>query len=251
MKMFVKQVLEKQLTKLLRISQSGTDPLLEFNGWDNVRINQRRLEHLATLGLDIQGRSVLEVGAGIGNLTSFFVDRRCRVTSTDGREENLKVLAGRFPELETGRLDLDAPSAAGGVHDIVFCYGLLYHLARPAAAIEYLAGRASGMFIMETCVSFGSEVAVNLCDEDQQVVSQALAGVGCRPTRSWVVGELRKHFKFVYLPSTQPAHAEFPTDWRNAAAHKAPYSRAIFIASHDPIDNPTLVMEIPELQTFA
>ena len=53
------------------------------------RHNRRRQEHLATLELPIAGRSVLEVGAGIGDHTAFFTDRGCRVTATDGRPELL------------------------------------------------------------------------------------------------------------------------------------------------------------------
>ena len=34
-----------------------------------LRINGRRLEHLASLGLPLDGRTVLEVGAGLGDLT--------------------------------------------------------------------------------------------------------------------------------------------------------------------------------------
>ncbi len=48
------------------------DPLASFATDDYRRHNSRRLEHLATLGLDLAGRKVLEVGAGIGDHTSFF-----------------------------------------------------------------------------------------------------------------------------------------------------------------------------------
>jgi len=38
-----------------------------------LALNQARLNHLATLDLPIDGKSVLEVGAGIGLLTGFFL----------------------------------------------------------------------------------------------------------------------------------------------------------------------------------
>lgn len=60
------------------------DPLTHFTNSHYQRINQRRLEHLASLHLPLENRSVLEVGAGIGDLTSFFLDRNCEVVITEG-----------------------------------------------------------------------------------------------------------------------------------------------------------------------
>ena len=63
----------------------------EFHTDHYLRHNQRLLEHLATLGLPIAGRTVLEVGAGIGDLTSFFLDRAIRRAEAAvlGREARL------------------------------------------------------------------------------------------------------------------------------------------------------------------
>lgn len=43
-----------------------------FHCDEYLRDNQRRLEHLASLGLDIVGKTVLELGAGIGIIQAFF-----------------------------------------------------------------------------------------------------------------------------------------------------------------------------------
>ena len=75
------------------------------------RHNARRQEHLATLGLDLSNKSVLEVGAGIGDHTTFFLDRGCNVLCTEPREENLDVIRRRFesdPRVAVEQLDLDA-----------------------------------------------------------------------------------------------------------------------------------------------
>ena len=71
--------------------------LAEFHSLYYLRINQRRQEHLATLGLDFWEKSVWEVSAGMGDHTTFFLDRNCKVTCTEVRPELLKVLAARFP----------------------------------------------------------------------------------------------------------------------------------------------------------
>lgn len=233
--------------KLLGIKPTPRDAFLNDA---YIRHDKRRQEHLASLGLDIAGRSVLEVGAGIGNHTSFFLDRGCTVVSSEAREENLEMIRARFPNIEVRRLDLDAPDKQfTDTFEIVYCYGLLYHLKDPTGAIEYMAQRCSGMLLLETCVSYGDEESINLCDEPAAVLSQSIYGQGCRPTRPWVYNQLNRHFDFVYMPVTQPNHEEFPLDWSaEAAPTEDRLTRSTFVASRQPIENAQLVEHIPKLQ---
>lgn len=231
--------------KLLRIKPTPRDAFLNDA---YIRHDKRRQEHLASLGLDLAGHTILEVGAGIGNHTSFFLDRGCTVLSSEAREENLEMLRARFPNIEVRHLDLDQPDKSFiDQFDVVYCYGLLYHLKDPTGALEFMAQRCSGMLLLETCVSFGDEESINLCDEPASVLSQSIYGQGCRPTRPWVYNQLKRYFDFVYMPITQPNHEEFPLDWSTAPANDR-LTRAIFIASKQPIENAQLVEHIPRLQ---
>lgn len=225
------------------------DPIAEFHGWHYLRHNQRRQEHLASLGLQLANRTVLKVGAGIGDHTSFFLDRGCTVATTEGREENLVLLRQRYPELAPRLLDLDNPDPNfTGTAEIVYCYGTIYHLSRPAEAIAYLAERATDMMLVETCVSPGTDESLNLVDEDMQNPSQALRGSGCRPTRPWVRSRLAEQFPHVYMTTTQPWHEEFPMDW-SFIPTPSRLTRSVFVASQRPIDSPVLTTEIPSRQT--
>jgi hypothetical protein len=220
--------------------------LARFHSESYREINARRLEHLAALRLPLSNSTVLQVGAGIGDLAPFFTARGCTVTLTEGRLENLEVLRRLHPGLEAFQLDLDQPDSSFAARfDVVFCYGTLYHLARPAEAIEYMAERCNAMLLVETCVSFGVEPRMHQVTERAEP-DQALHGVGSRPTRSWVHQQLRRHFEFVYLPTIQPAHPEFPTDW--TGEQPTMLTRAIFVASRRALDNPSLTMSIPERQ---
>ncbi len=232
-----------------RLEQPSTDPLVEFHAADYLRHNQRRQEHLASLPLQIQGRTVLEVGAGIGDHTSFFLDRGCRVVSTDGRPANLAVLRSRFPEVDVVDLDLDAPEIREvQTAEVVYCYGTLYHLAAPEHALAFLADHCSQLLLLETCVSYGEGDDVNRVSEAPSDPSQAVSGIGCRPTRRWVLKRLQKLFPFVYLPRTQPWHREFPLDWTTLPPPPTPNARAVFIASKEALDHPMLVTELPMTQ---
>src|SRR5215471_10142220 len=184
------QSVKRLVKKVLRIKPSARDAFLYF---DYIRHDQRRLEHLTSLNLPVAGTSVLEVGAGIGGHTSFFLDRGCQVLSTEARLENLEVLRERYSGLEVKQLDLDNPDdRIRQIFEIVYCYGLLYHLKEPALAIDYRSSRCSKLLLLETCVSFGDDESINSCPEPAEVLSQSFHGEGCRPTRSWIFNRLKQ-----------------------------------------------------------
>lgn len=205
----------------------------------------RRLEHLASLRLDLQNKDVLEVGAGIGDFTSFFVARDCRITATDARHHLVNRLRKRFKEKVTAEiLDLEMDSIGiSKVFDVVFCYGTLYHVSNPENVIRNLAKVTGNLFLLETCVS------VNLISDTDPSTpvreisnnpSQAFSGIGSRPNRDWLYQILCANFEFVYLPLTQPRHKEFPTDWNNVDDNEL--QRAIFICSRTEMVNENLTL---------
>jgi SAM-dependent methyltransferase len=213
-----------------------------------MRHNQRRQEHLASLGLALAEQTVLEVGAGIGDHTGFFLDRGCAVTVTEAQEQNLAILRTRYPGLDVRQLDLNAPPGDAIDVDVVYCYGTLYHLQDPATAIAWMARCARGMLLMETCVSAGQADEVHPFEERAGDPDNALTGHGCRPTRRWVRRELAACFAHVYMPVTQPWHEEFPLDWSRPELANQTLIRAVFVASHRPIANQLLTEELPMAQ---
>jgi hypothetical protein len=233
----------------LGLRDDRLSPLDDFHNWDYLRHNQRRQEHLASLGLPLDGRSVLETGAGIGDHTTFFLDRGSTVVVTEARPENLEILRKRFPTLEVADLDLDRPDPAfTRACEVVYCYGTLYHLARPAEALAFLADRCSDLFLLETWVSPAQGESVDIVDEAQTMPSQAFSGHGSRPTRAWVLARLREHFPHAYLTTTQPWHEEFPIDWTAEFTNPRKPTRAVFVASRTPIDSALLTEAVPMQQ---
>ena len=217
------------------------DPARAFRSDHYLRHNARRLEHLASLRIPVAGMSVLDVGAGIGDHSNYYLDRGCKVTITDARAANLSYLGHRYPDCSIQFLDMEAPShIEGSPFDVVHCYGLLYHLNRPEQALAFLSQSTKRMLFLETCVSFGEDEQTNLTAESRSHPTQAFSGTGCRPTRAWVFRELQGLFEYVYLPTTQPCHEEFPLDWTDPGKHGAGLQRAIFIASRERLENETL-----------
>ncbi len=229
-----------------------------FNSLAYHRHNQRRQEHLASLGLDLHNRTVLEVGAGVGNHTTFFLDRGCRVISVEARPENCEVYVEAFkragyvnlargPALITGRVeDLDAVLTER--LDVVYCYGLLYHLPDPLTALHAMAKWCGDLLLLETCVSYGDGDDINPVKEEG-MPTESVGGFGCRPTRPWLFRRLAELFEHVYVPATQPAHEDFPLDWTVRAGRV--FTRAVFVASRRKLALPVLLDHVPDRQTRA
>ncbi|MGP1347817.1 MAG: class I SAM-dependent methyltransferase [Phycisphaerales bacterium] len=239
-----------------RIPISPVDPISDFRNEAYLRLNARRLEHLASLALPLRGRTILELGAGIGDLTEFFLDRDCSVTCVEGRAENAEHLAARYAGRDGVRVelaDLNDPPQHIPAHEVTFADGILYHLADPARFIAWCAPRTTGLLILSTCVSDASgDDAHGPTDEDPAYASQALDGRGCRPSRQWVYRTLRRHFAHAGMTRTQPNHPEFPIDWHAPVRSDTGLSRAVFVASHHPLtEHPQITNAVLDMQCHA
>ena len=232
-------------------------PREAFDNLRYLRMNARRLEHLATLALPVSGKPVLEVGAGVGDLTGFFLDRGCRVTSVEPRPENVATFQARYASAEfwpAGRLrvltgDVYHLSTHGQIepHPVLFCYGLLYHLDQPQAALQEIAASCSDLLILESCVSYDADESIVLIDEDASDHTNAISGRGCLPSRRWVYQRLSELFEHVYMPLTQPLHEQFCLDWRQQRPPPGRH-RAIFVAARHELVNSMLYRGIPDRQ---
>lgn len=225
---------------------TAEDPFSVFLAPDAHAINHARQSHLGSLGLDLKGKKVLEVGAGIGLHTPFFLERGCNVTVTDGRPENVAEIARRLPGVRTATVDLERNEPiALGRFDVIYCYGLLYHLANPQQALERLAEVCDGLLLLETAVSPGTFDEL-LMVRDPDAFNQAVSGIGCRPTRLWVLNRLKALLGHGYIPSTQPDHVDFPSDWVHTPIQTM--HRSIFVGSRTPLGLATMSESVPAAQ---
>jgi FkbM family methyltransferase len=215
-----------------------------FRESEALRINRARQEHLASLGLDLHAKRVLEVGAGIGLHTPFFEERGCDVLSTDGNPINVAEMLRLYPHRKLGVLDLDrvVDLADLGSFDIVYCYGTLYHLRDPDGALARLASVCTGQILVETLVVPGSYPEFHRVVEPRSA-NQGIRGIGTRPTRSWVMSALRRHFGHAYAVLDQPDFPDFVTDWQ-MIDHDGNL-RGIFVGSKYALRSPALTAVPP------
>jgi SAM-dependent methyltransferase len=206
-------------------------------------LNDARLTHLSSLDLPLTGRSVLEVGAGVGRLTRFFLDRECRIVATEGRAENAQELARRLPEVDARQADVEESLEHLGRFDVVFCYGLLYHLENPIRALRNMSEVCSDLLLIETQVCDATAPVVLLEDEPTSV-NQSLGGFAHRPSPSYLAIALNRiGFDYVYSPARPPEHEDYQFTWRGnlETVRDGALLRGVFVASRRQLANPTLV----------
>jgi predicted O-methyltransferase YrrM len=222
-----------------------------FDVPEALNINRARQDHLASLGLDLAHKTVLEVGSGVGKHTGFFEKLGCTVLSTDARPENTAENLRRYPHrkglVEVADLNIPGSHKKFGTFDVVYCYGTLYHLGDPALCLKDLSENCKDLFLLETCVNSYDNNDVNCVTEESKWKNQSFNGTGCRPSRDWIVSELKKYYPYVYCTRYQPAHRDFPLKWP-ADPGEFTNTRSVIIASRNPSENRSLISEIPNLQ---
>ncbi len=120
-----------------------------YDAWREARV-EGLLHYLGTEAFDSQ--TVLEFGAGFGDLGAMLSERGAVVTCAEGRYEHVEVIRTRYPDLNAIVLDLDNPVPLDEEFDWVLHLGVLYHLNDPFRSLQ-LAASVSDRLILETEVT--------------------------------------------------------------------------------------------------
>jgi len=215
-----------------------------FDDTAALAINKARLHFLTTLDLPLTGKRVLDAGCGVGHHTPFYSSKGCDVVGIDGRPENIAVMKELYPDVRGVVGDLQNTDLEQlGPFDVVHCFGLLYHLDSPIAGLRRLVSVCREYLILETMVCDSKEPLMVLADEPTSA-NQALGGLGCRPSPSFVAMALdRLGFRHVYGTAHPPAHPDFLFEWRNGigTTRDGHNLRCMFVASRTPIQRESLV----------
>lgn len=245
MKRFIKMLIPAVQKEQFGVSGDQNSPSIPvFDKPHYVDITEARLSHLKFLELPVAGKKVIDVGCGIGRLSEFFANQGCDTFCIDGRFENIKILKELYPERKAAVVDLETSQILEyGKFDIVFCYGLLYHLADTFGFIKNAFRICNEMMIIETCITDANDPVLLLVKEQQNKVTQAVSGIGSRPSPSYVVACLYlAGFKYVYTPVELPNHKQFKYKRVDDFSHLRDGEpiRDIFIASHKKIPSSKL-----------
>jgi SAM-dependent methyltransferase len=205
-------------------------------------ITEARVEHFKSLGLGVSARTVIDIGCGVGHFSRVLEEMGADVTCVDGRPENIARLLELYPGRKAFVVDVETDKLLDlGKFDVVFCYGLLYHLADPLGFMRRAGAMCGDWLILETCIIDSESPVVRLVPEDDANHSQALHAMGCRPSSAYVAFALKSAgMKYVYVTKSLPRHPQFQYRIENDFSYvkNGNLMRNIFVASWSPIDSP-------------
>jgi hypothetical protein len=113
---------------------------------------------------------------------------------------------------------------------------------RPIAALRRFESTGCRLLILEMVCDSSRPLCI-LADETR-AASQALEGVGGRPSPSFLTLALnRVGFAYVYAAAKPPAHPDFQFEWRNNldTSRDGTPLRCVFVASRTRLDQQSLV----------
>ncbi len=133
---------------------------------------------------------VLEIGAGIGNLTELLHTGRNRYVATDTEEEHVRELRARFPRIEAMKCDAavthDCESLMDGF-DTVVCLNVLEHIPEERTALANLfsslkPGGKAIVLVPQGAKAFGSldEVLLHKRRYSEQQLTSQMVNAGFR-----------------------------------------------------------------------
>jgi SAM-dependent methyltransferase len=94
---------------------------------------------LALLSLELEGKTVLDAGCGIGSLTTALIGKGCKeLHACDFSAARLEVARETYPSVHFFQADLTDMNVASGTYDMVFIRSVLQHTTRPKDIVKEL-----------------------------------------------------------------------------------------------------------------
>lgn len=193
---------------------------------------------LERLMLENDIRRACDVGCGVGVFSQRLAALGIDVLGVDGREENVAEAGLRCPNcrFEVGDVQSSAVRKIGSF-DLVFCFGLLYHLENPFAALRNLAAMTNNILFLSTRFVPGEKCSYVLYDEGAGR-DQSLNYVAVIPSRPAFLRMLYEvGFANVYGVNELPRHEEF------IGSQNLVPCRTLMVASRNELDHVWLKKE--------
>lgn len=198
------------------------------------RLNAARSERVRELLQELQPRlglrTAIDVGCGAGHFSGMLQSMGFEVTGVDGRRENVEESQRRHPGIVFKQMNAEDPALPQmGKFDLVFCFGLLYHLENPMLAIRNLHAMTKHLLLVEGLIYPGDEPIMGLVDEGH-ANDQGVNYFAFYPTEACLLKMFyRAGFAHAMRFRMQPNHPEYA---RGLGSRRA---RTMLAASPNPV----------------
>jgi SAM-dependent methyltransferase len=215
------------------------NPFEAFDCPEALRINKARMDSVKELILELKSsigiHSVLDAGCGVGHLSKALWELGIpKIIGIDARRENVEEAQKRHSFGSFRCVDVeDLPN--GQSFDLVFCFGLLYHLENPMRALRNVRAVTGKVLLLETMINTKVKPTLLLMDELRSI-NQGVRYLAFYPSESCVAKMLEAvGFPFLYRLKILPDHPNF----RRKLLRKR--ARTIVVASTVELKSPHLI----------
>ncbi|MEM7096817.1 MAG: class I SAM-dependent methyltransferase [Pseudomonadota bacterium] len=133
------------------------------------------------------------------------------ITGFDVRQDLLEIARERVPGVNFLQANIEQDSSVGALPngDVVLCFGLLYHLENPFAALRRLGQLTKQWMLLETMLAPGETPTLDYVVENQNETQGATyqATIPTRPTLHAMLEA--SGFSHIYRYTEEIAHADF------------------------------------------
>jgi len=139
---------------------------------------------LTNLRQKLELHTAVDIGCGVGYFSAFLHEMGFEVVGVDGRKDNVREAQARHPQVPFEHGNLEDPAILSrGPFDLVFCFGLIYHLENPLLAIRHLRLLTSKPLLIESMCAPGYQPWMFL-REEPRLEAQSLTHLAFYRTES-------------------------------------------------------------------
>lgn len=163
--------------------------MIEYHdGWQLNRINWILNKYPKEFWKD---KTVLELAPFNGVIGNYFSNLGAEVLGVEGRVENISNISKKFQEYNIIEGNLDSPDWPYGKFDIIFNFGLFYHLERFHEENLTNCIKNCNLLLFESVI-FDSQYP-ELYQTVESGGDQSLSGIGNTPSTSYIENILKKN----------------------------------------------------------
>jgi SAM-dependent methyltransferase len=157
-----------------------------YDAWRSTRLDKL----LSVYGVDyFDGKDVLELGGGHGEIGAFMADLGANVLCLDGRAQNVNYARLKHRRIHSFRCmqaDLEEDFSDFGHFDLIVDFGLLYHLRNVDQHLQCCFAMTDDIFLETVVCDSADPFAILYCEEDSGMDEESLRGTGSRPSPAYV-----------------------------------------------------------------
>lgn len=163
----------------------------------------------------MQGKKVLDLGCGYGDIGGALYRLGADVTALDARQDNLKIVSKKFPGIKTIKADLDRSwPFPGNKFDLILDLDVVPYLLDYESHLRAVCGSTSHLVLeLTVCDSPDENKSIQVI-EGKAAHDMSFNGHGCRPTTA-AVERVLKSCGFVFKRIDHPRFNSGPYiyDW--------------------------------------